>query len=153
MKNINAITTWSPIGGLDKIGRSFLSLFPNASPTFGWGETGGACDWAPEVDVVENDKEYTLTADLPEVRKEDVHVSLQNGALAIYGERAPREQGESLVYHRSERAYGKFGRTFYLPENAMGEKAKAEFRDGALSVHIPKTEETAVDRREIPIAA
>lgn len=153
MKNISAITTWSPTGGLDKIGRSFLSLFPNTSPTFGWGESSGSFDWTPEVEVVEDDKEYTLKADLPEVRKEDIHVSLQNGALAIYGERAPREQSAGLVCHRSERTYGKFGRTFYLPENAIGEKAKAEFKEGSLSVRIPKTEETAVSRREIPINA
>ncbi len=153
MKNINTITTWSPMGDLDKLGRGFLNLFSNTSPTFGWGEFGGACDWAPEVDVVEDDKEYTVTADLPEVRREDVHVSLQNGALAIYGERTPRDREKGLIYHRSERSYGKFGRTFYLPDNAMGEKAKAEFKEGALSVHIPKTEETPISRREIPIAA
>jgi HSP20 family protein len=153
MKNIKTITTWSPLGDLNRIGRSFSSIFPNTSPTFSWGESSGACDWSPEVDVVEDDKEYTLTADLPEVRKEDIHVSLENGTLIIQGERSQREQAEGLVYHRSERSYGKFGRTFYLPENAIGEEAKAEFREGALFVHIPKTEKEVVDRKEIPIAS
>lgn len=98
-----------------------------------------ATEWAPLVDVSEDDKEFTVKADLPEVKKEDVHVTLENGSLRITGERKFEKEEKGKRYHRIERSYGKFERSFVLPEGTKTDQIKAEFKDGTLNVHIPKT--------------
>jgi HSP20 family protein len=153
MKTTNILTSWSPMGDMDKIGRSLLGFLGNTREAGGWGETIGSYDWSPEVDVVEDEKEYRLTADLPDVRREDLHVSLHDGSIELYGERAQRDQGEDLIRHRTERAHGTFRRMFRLPENAAGDKTRAEFRDGALLVHVPKAETATIPGREIPVGS
>jgi len=153
MKKPNTLTTWSPLGDLDRIGRGLLGFFGNTPSTFGWGTPIGSCDWMPEVDVAEDENEYMLIADLPEVKKENLHVSLENGAISIYGERKARDNEDRLTYHRSERAIGRFGRSFVLPDNADTSSTRAEFREGSLSIHIPKAQPTAANRKEISIAS
>lgn len=153
MKTSTTLTTWGPLGDMTRIGRSLLGFFPTAYPAGSWIESGAEGDWVPDVEVIEDDKEFTLTADLPDVPRDNIHVSLQNGAITVYGEREPREKDPDLIYHRTERAYGKFNRMFRLPENVTTDKVNAEFRDGALCVHLPKTESTRSIGREIPISA
>lgn len=153
MKTINTLTPWSPSGDLNNIGRGFMDFFSNTPSTTGWGNTGSSSYWAPEVDVVEDEKEYRLSADLPEVRKEDLHVSYQNGTVELHGERVSKENKDNLIYHRSERSYGKFGRAFRLPDGVEGEKTRAKFRDGALLIHIPKMETEEIPKKEIPIGS
>jgi HSP20 family protein len=97
-------------------------------------------EWAPLVDIVEEDKEYLLKAELPEIRKEDLNVTVERGMLAISGERKFEKEEQKRKYHRVERSYGNFVRSFALPEDADGSKIEAEFKDGILLVHIPKSE-------------
>lgn len=113
------------------------------------GRTGGeghevmtTADWAPVVDIRETDSEYVIKAELPEVAKEDVKVSLSDGVLVIQGERSmEKEEGEKQgKYHRIERSYGSFARSFTLPDDVEAEKISAEHKEGMLYVHLPKHE-------------
>jgi len=99
-------------------------------------------DWAPVVDIRESEKEYVIKAELPEVKKEDVKVTLNDGVLLIQGERSmEKEEGEPKgKYHRIERSYGSFARSFSLPEDVDAEKISAEHKEGMLYLHLPKHE-------------
>lgn len=94
--------------------------------------------WSPLVDVIEDDKEYLVKAELPEVKKEDVKVTLEDGALRISGERKFEKEEKNRKYHRIERAYGSFERVFILPEGTKPDTIRASFHDGLLEVHLPK---------------
>ncbi|MGZ4987793.1 MAG: Hsp20/alpha crystallin family protein [Limisphaerales bacterium] len=109
-------------------------------------------EWTPSVDIIEDEKEWLIKADLPEVKKEDVKVSVENGALSITGERKLEKEEKDKKYHRVERAYGKFVRTFTLPEGADGTKVAADFKDGVLKVHLPKSEKAKAKAIEVKVA-
>lgn len=148
---MSILTTWNPFREMEtaqnRIGRLFgRSLVPWAGE-----ETFTTSEWTPLVDVAEDDKEYTIKADLPDVRKEDVHVTIQDGSLRITGERKFEKEEKGRRYHRIERSYGTFERTFVLPEGAKSEQIKAEFKDGTLRVHLPKAPEIEVKAQEIPV--
>ena len=108
-------------------------------------------EWAPLVDITEDDKEYVIKTELPEIKKEDVKVAVENGLLTIVGERK-FEKEENKKYHRVERAYGRFVRSFVLPDGADAEKVNAEFKDGVLKVHLPKSEKTKPKQIEVKVA-
>jgi HSP20 family protein len=109
-------------------------------------------DWYPAVDIAEDNKEYTLTADLPDIKREDVHVTLRNGSISLTGERKRESQEAKKSYLRVERSYGKFERTFALPENIISDNIKAEFKSGTLQIHLPKSKETTTETKEITIS-
>jgi HSP20 family protein len=96
-------------------------------------------DWSPAVDVEETDKEYLIKADLPAVKKEDVKVDIEDGILTVQGERKQEKEEKNKRVHRLERSYGKFVRRMSVPLDVDQQKAAAEFRDGVLNVHLPKT--------------
>jgi HSP20 family protein len=96
-------------------------------------------EWAPAVDVQETDSEYLIKADLPEVKKEDVRVELQDGMLCLRGERKQEKEEKGKKFHRIERAYGQFERRLALPSEVDAQKVSAEFKDGVLRVHLPKS--------------
>lgn len=98
--------------------------------------------WAPLTDITEDEKEYLVKAELPEVKKEDVKVTVEGNALCITGQRAIEKEDKDKTYHRVERRYGSFERVFTLPENADPNGVTAEFKDGLLVVRLPKTEKT-----------
>ena len=97
-------------------------------------------DWAPAVDIAETPEEFLIKAELPEVKKEDVKVTVENGVLLIEGERRQEKEENAKKFHRIERAYGSFVRTFMVPDNIDEAKVSAEFKDGLLNVHLPKME-------------
>jgi HSP20 family protein len=97
-------------------------------------------DWAPAVDVQETDKEYIVKADLPDVRKEDVKVGIEDGVLTLEGERKQEKEEKGKKFHRVERVYGKFVRRLALPMEVEAQKVAAEFKDGVLNVRMPKAE-------------
>ena len=94
--------------------------------------------WAPLVDITEDDQEYLIKAELPEVKKEDVKVHVENRVLSITGERRYEHEEKSRKQHRIERSYGRFERSFTMPDEADGSKVVADFKDGVLKVHLPK---------------
>jgi len=96
-------------------------------------------DWAPAMDVQETASEYLIKADLPEVKKEDVKVSLEEGVLAVEGERKLEQEETGKKFHRVERSYGKFVRRMMLPADIDPQKVAADFKDGVLNIHLPKS--------------
>ena len=95
-------------------------------------------EWAPRVDITEAEKEFLIKAELPEVKKEEVKVTVENGVLSITGERKLEKEEKGKKYHRIERAYGRFERSFTLPEGTEPAKVTSEFKEGMLTVHLPK---------------
>ena len=133
------IVKWDPFRELGTIQARVNRLF-NETP-LGPMEREGffIADWAPPVDIEETDKEYLIKAELPEVAKEDVKVEMLEGVLTIEGERKHEKEEKGKKFHKVERSYGKFVRQFALPIEVEAAKIQAEFKDGMLNVHLPKT--------------
>ena len=109
-------------------------------------------DWAPAVDAQETDKEYIVKADLPEVRKEDVKVAIEDGVLTLEGERKQEKEEKNKKFHRVERVYGKFVRRLALPLEVDAQKVAAEFKDGVLNVRMPKAEHAKPRAIDVKVA-
>jgi len=109
-------------------------------------------EWTPLADITEDDMEYVIKAELPELRKEDVKVTVENGVLTISGERKFEKEEKNKKYHRVERGYGSFVRTFALPDDADANKVKAQFKQGMLEVHLPKNEKAKPKQIEVNVA-
>jgi HSP20 family protein len=96
--------------------------------------------WTPSVDILETENELILKADLPEVKLEDIAINLENGVLSLKGERKFEHKEQKGGYHRMERSYGAFARNFAIPESVDVEKVLAAFKDGVLTITLPKKE-------------
>lgn len=96
--------------------------------------------WAPPVDIFETENDVVLKADLPAVKLEDIDIQMENGTLTLKGERKFVNTQDGKGYHRIERGYGSFARAFTLPETLDAEKVKADYKDGVLTVTLPKKE-------------
>lgn len=149
---MNTLVRWNPFRELDIMQNRLSNIF--GRPFFGGSteQTLAASEWSPLVDVEETDTEFLIKAELPEVRKEDVKVELENGSLRISGERKFEKEEGGHRYHRIERSYGSFERSFMMPEGTKRKEVKAEFKDGLLKVHLPKEEGVATKALEIPVA-
>lgn len=111
-----------------------------------------AVEWSPLVDISEDDREYLIKAELPEVRKEDVKITAEAGALTIMGERKFENGEQGKKYHRIERTFGTFGRSFSLPNDTNPARVSADFKDGVLTVHLMKDEKAKPEQIEIKIS-
>jgi HSP20 family protein len=131
---------WDPFRELEEMSTRLNRFFgqPVARRA---GEEDGAffADWAPAIDVEETDKEYLIKADLPEVKKEEIKVGLKEGVLTVEGERKQEKEEKGKKFHRIERSYGKFVRRLAVPADVDEQKIGAEFKDGVLNVHLPKS--------------
>ena len=105
--------------------------------------------WSPSVDIYEGKDEIVLEAELPGMKIEDVDVSIENNVITVRGERRFEKKDESDNYHRVERSYGGFTRSFSLPRNVVGNEAKADFKNGLLRVSLPKREEEKARKIQI----
>ena len=150
---MNAITRWDPVKEMEEMHNRLSNLFGRTPARLGEGkeESIAGAEWAPLVDITEDDKEYIIKTELPEVKKEDVKVAVENGLLTIVGERK-FEKEENQKYHRVERAYGRFVRSFIVPDAVDADKVSAEFKDGVLKVHLPKSEKTKPKQIEVKVA-
>jgi HSP20 family protein len=147
------MSVFDPFKDMRDLQTRFTSLF-NRVPVKGENakeESLALAQWMPAVDIAEDDKEYMIKAELPDVRREDVHVMVQDGVLSLTGERKFEKEEKGKKYHRVERAYGSFSRTFELPMDANAGKIAAEFKDGVLKVHLPKSEEARPRSVEVKI--
>lgn len=153
---MNNVIRWdraNPLRELENIGERFNRFFDQLSSTRGnGGETMTVADWIPNVDVTEDDKEYLIKVEIPEVDKKDVKVNVQEGMLTIQGERKKEKEEKGKRYHRMERVYGTFVRSFTLPEDVDEEKIEAEFKDGMLMVRLPKSEKAKPKKLEVKVA-
>ena len=152
---MNKLITWNPIREMEeaqnRFNPFFLAGFPNR---MGSGEIHSltVADWSPEVDISQDEHEYLLKADLPEMKKEDVRVTVEDGVLSISGERKSEKEDQKRKFHRVERSVGNFRRSFTLPEDADSTKVTAEFRDGVLKVHLPTTTRARSKALEVKVA-
>jgi HSP20 family protein len=108
-------------------------------------------DWAPAADVSETDGEYLIKAELPEVGKDDLNITVQEGVLTLAGERKEEKREENERLHRVERFHGSFSRRFTLPDDADEQGIKAESKDGVLVIHIPKQKVAHAQPRQIQV--
>ena len=120
-------------------------------PSAGRDEAMALVDWAPAVDVMETDEEFQIRAELPGVEKKDVKLSVENGVLLISGHREQEKEEKGKRYHRIERAYGNFARSFTVPEAVDAEKVTAEFKNGVLTVRLPKSEKARPKSIEVEV--
>jgi HSP20 family protein len=142
MNTLNKVITWNPLREMDEAQNRFNPFFFSGFPNrMGSGEIHSlmVADWSPEVDISQDDHEYLLKADLPEMKKDDVRVTVEDGVLSVSGERKSVKEDQKKKFHRIERSFGTFRRSFTLPEDADSTKVTAEFRDGVLKVHLPTT--------------
>ena len=138
---MSKLVQWNPFRELDELQNRLGTFFGGFPNRFGNGEREMMTfpAWSPLVDITEDDNEYLFTADLPEVKKGDVKVMVENGVLSISGERKSEKEEKKKKFHRIERSYGSFERTFTLPEDADATKIVAEFKEGVLKVRLPKS--------------
>jgi len=145
------VIRWEPFRDVDDVFNRFVTETLRRWPVAAASEGRPAFDWAPVADVSETDGEYLIKADLPEVRKEDVSITVQDGVLTLSGERKQEQREENEKLHRVERSYGSFMRRFSLPENADEQGIRAESRDGVILIHIPKLKVVEPQPRQIEI--
>ena len=146
------LTNWRPLRGFDDFFNRPLGAF------FGADEEGSAAkllsaelSWRPAADISETDKEYLVKAQLPGVKKDDVELSIEHGMLTIQGERKVEKSSEDEKMHRTESFYGKYARSFTLPEDVDEKKISAQCKDGVLTVHLPKTKAKVEKPKKIAI--
>jgi HSP20 family protein len=109
-------------------------------------------EWTPAVDIKETERGYVVTADLPNVKKEEVRVSFHEGVLTLEGERKLEREENTERFHRIERGYGKFVRRFVLPNEVDPNHVTAEFKDGSLTVLVPKSANAKPKTIEVKVA-
>jgi HSP20 family protein len=128
-----------------EINRMFNSFFrPDQED-----ESLATSSWNPAVDIAEHEDQYIVKVELPGVSREDVKVTMEENQLMIRGEKKQEKESKGSNYHRLERSYGSFQRTFALPSNVKGERIEASFKDGVLNIVLPKAEEAK--RKEIEV--
>jgi len=151
---INTLTRFEPLREMEDFQNRLSTLFgrPLRRPDGHGREEITLADWTPLADITEDEKEYLIKAELPEVKKEDVKVTVENGVLTITGERKFEKEEKKRKYHRVERGYGTFMRSFSLPDDADANKVKAEFKNGVLTVRLPKSEHAKPRQIEVNVA-
>lgn len=152
---MNALSRWNPFREMEDMQRrmsSLLELSPfHRSALTAEDENISVPEWAPLVDIIEDDKQYLIKAELPEVQKEDVKVTVESGTLIITGERKAEKEEKGRKFHRIERYHGRFMRSFALPDDVETESVKAEFKDGVLQVHLTKSEKSRPKQIEVKV--
>jgi len=138
-----AIVRWQPFRDLLATEREFDRIFREAfSPLFSEREAElSTRAWAPAVDIFETESNIVLKAELPGVEPKDVEVRVEDNTLYLKGQRKFEKETKEENYHRIERSYGSFARSFALPNSIDGEKVAAEYKDGLLTLTLPKREE------------
>jgi len=136
-----AIVRWEPLRDLMTTQREFDRLFRGVfSPVLAEGEVSTRT-WAPPVDIYEDGDNLVLKAELPGVNPDDVEIRVEDNTLYLKGERKFEKEVKEQNYHRVERSYGNFTRTFSLPNSVDSDKVTANFKDGILTLTMPKKEE------------
>lgn len=135
------LVRWEPFDGLTKMQSRINALFDEVFDRANGPAQAYTGIWAPPVDILESRDSYLIRAELPGMKKEEISVEFKEGALTLSGEKKFEAPAEGVSYHRSERASGKFARSFYLPQTIKQDGISASFRDGILEIHVPKADE------------
>jgi len=144
-----ALVKWEPL-------REIEEMFDRYSKAMGWpraniGQELVSGDWLPKVDIAETDQAFEIKVELPEVNREDIKIGVENGVLSIRGERKQEKEEKGKKFHRIERAYGRFVRSFVLPDNVDPTKVTASMKDGVLEVRLVKAEQAKPKQIEISV--
>ena len=137
---MSSITRWDAFHGLSGLQEQVNRLFDTSFP--GRSDNSALTTWAPAVDIYETENELVVKADLPDVNEKDLDVRIENNTLTIRGERKFEKKVSEENYLRVERTYGSFSRTFSLPNTVNSEAIKAEYKNGVLTVELPKRAES-----------
>jgi HSP20 family protein len=155
-KTMTVLAKWDPMRELEEFSSRLAPFFGSSQLQNKEDRDETAwftkAQWAPLVDISEDDQEYTIKAELPGLEKDQVRVTVENGTLLIAGERVSENEEKNRKYHRVERAHGSFLRSFALPDDADGTSIRAEFKNGVLKVHLPKAEAAKPKRIEIKVS-
>ena len=151
---MNALAHWNQYRELEALQNSLGNLFGRrqAPRPEGQEELMRVPEWTPLVDISEDAKEYLIKTELPEVKREDVKITTEDGTLTITGDRKQEKEENGKRYHRVERAHGSFARSFSLPDDASPAKVRAEFKDGVLTVHLVKEEKARPQQIDVNIS-
>jgi HSP20 family protein len=144
------VIKWEPFRDIDDMFDRFLGdtwrRWPRTS-----NEERRVFDWAPAADVSETEGEYLIKAELPEVRRDDLNITVQEGVLTLAGERKQEKREDNEKLHRVERFHGTFSRRFTLPDDTDEQGISAESKDGVLVIHIPKQKVAHPQPRQIQV--
>ena len=146
------LTKWDPFKDLlslqDRMNRLFDESVRNVKPG---DEALSSAIWSPAVDIYETDDEVVVKAELPEVDQKDIDIQIENNTITLRGERKFNKETKKENFHRIERAYGSFSRSFTLPGVIDQEKIRADYKDGILKISMPKREETKPKQIKVAI--
>ena len=146
-----ALVRWDPFRELNPLGNHFTRFFDRNG--FDWSDhtPTATTAWVPKVDIFENESDLVVRAELSGIDPKEVELSVENNVLTISGERRLEYDEKKDNYHRVERSYGSFSRSFSLPRIVNKDKIRVDYKDGVLAVHLPKQEEAKP--RQIKIAS
>ena len=145
------LTRWDPYRELGALADRFNRAFGALTPSRNRDEEMSLGSWLPPVDIAEDKDKITLTAELPGFKQDQIEIQMEDGVLTLRGERKFEDEKEGRNFHRVERSYGQFVRSFTLPNNVNRDGIRAHFSDGLLQVELPKREEAKP--RQIKISA
>jgi HSP20 family protein len=149
---MTVLTKWDALRELDDFSSRLSTFFgPNLVQKRDVDGRVAKAQWAPLVDITEDDQEYLIKAELPGVEKDQFKITVEDGVLLISGERSTEAEEKNRKFHRVERSYGSFLRSFTMPDDADGAKIKAEFKNGVLKVHLPKSEQAKPRSIEVDV--
>lgn len=143
---------WNPSRELAEMSDRLNRVFARVPRGGNENEAMTVADWTPSVDISETTAEYVIKAEIPEVKKEDVKVTLEHGVLTVQGIRRQEPEDKGRKYHRVERSYGTFVRSFSLPDLVDDTKVQAVFKEGILILHLPKSEKAKPKAIEVKVA-
>jgi len=148
------IARWNPLRDWEEMEKRLSNVIERAIgvPNGEKKEAISVAEWSPVVDITEDEKEYVIKAEIPEMKKEEIKINVHDDVLSVSGERKYEQEEKGKKYHRVERSYGSFMRSFTLPKDADGSKIAAEYKDGVLKLHLPKTDKAKSKAVEIKIS-
>ena len=145
-----AVTRWDPFRELSIMQERMNRLFEDAGRGWRGDEPSSTTTWSPAVDIYETESEIMVQAELPGVDRKDITLNLEKNVLTLKGERRFEKETKQENYHRIERSYGGFSRSFSIPAIVDEEKIRADYKDGILKIALPKKEQ--VKPKQIQIA-
>jgi HSP20 family protein len=148
---MTTITRWGRVPNFTTLQDQVNKLFENSFN--GNGENSAITSWAPSVDIYETENELVLKADLPGVTEKDIDIRVENNMLTLRGERQFENKVKEDNYLRVERTYGSFSRSFALPNTVNTEAIHAEYKNGVLTVQLPKRAESKPKQVQVNVAA
>lgn len=147
------LVKWNPFRELEDVSNRLNTIFGRLPVRVeSEREMLGVSDWTPSVDISETDTAYLIKGEIPGVKKEDIKVTVEDGMISMRGERHQEKEDKGEKFHRIERSYGSFMRSFRVPDDADESAVKAEFKDGMISVTLPKSEKARNKPRAIEIS-